>query len=1025
MNTAYRSIWSECSQSWVAISEVAATGGMRAGAARAARRHPTALAAALALALPGLALAQSIDTKVPVVVFPGALATIDMRAVNSAAPAADDGILITRVTAFNSNPGATRDGMMVYLVSPTTVGSRTYAPGLYAWNNASGQWLNSGLSTVMVNGANAAAASGINAVAIGSGANAFGFVGVSIGSGAGAGADIGDGNTYVGMNAGRAQTSNAYNTVVGAESGENTSGARNTALGYVAGSQVTGNQNNALGNGAGFRVIGDRNSAIGSQAGNYVSGADNFAAGLNAGSGTSTTALAVSNTISIGRDAVARSSNSIAMGQSVTTGTTGQNVAIGSGGTTANSGTAAGGAVAIGRDVRAFGNGAIAIGDPTYVSGEGAVGLGANNVANSDGTNSASAANQARGVVAIGNQNVAIGQGSVAIGNQSRAGAAGAVALGDQATASYAGSVALGSGSTTGAAAPTGSAFATGAAAPASEVSVGSAAAQRRITNVSAGSAATDAVNVGQLQAVTNNINSFMGQSVFNPATGAAVAPTFTVQGTNYSNVTTALAAVDTSITTASNKWVAGNPAAYVAPTATGANATAIGSGASSTGANSVALGNASTDGGRANVVSVGAVGAERQVTNVAAATQTTDAVNLGQVRSLATALGGGASYDAAGNLVAPAYNLTNVAADGSTTAGSYNNVGAALGSLNSSVSNLNTTVNGIVAGAGIKYFHTNSTLTDSQATGTNSSAIGPESQAGGANALAAGRGAQANGADSLAMGLNSTASGTRALANGAGAQATTTDAIAIGSSAQAAGTGAIAVGQGSQALTTGGIGLGAGSVANRAGLGGATELFSGTAVASTQGALSIGSTGAERQITNVAGGTQATDAVNVRQLQAVQSGSVQYALNADSSTNYSRINLGNGVAGGTTLSNVAAGVAGTDAVNVNQLNNAQAQFSSGQAATNARIDALGNRVEDVAKTAYAGIASVMAVQLPAGSVPGKTVMRIGTATYGGEGAVGMSFRRTSSSNLWSITGGLGLSRGGPAATIGAEWVLN
>ncbi|MFD2707332.1 hypothetical protein ACFSX8_00020 [Acinetobacter gyllenbergii] len=47
----------------------------------------------------------------------------------------------------------------------------------------------------------------------------------------------------------------------------------------------------------------------------------------------------------------------------MTTGAIGQNVAIGSGITTANSSTADGGAVAIGRDQVATGDGAVAIGD--------------------------------------------------------------------------------------------------------------------------------------------------------------------------------------------------------------------------------------------------------------------------------------------------------------------------------------------------------------------------------------------------------------------------------------------------------------------------------------------------------------------------------------------------------------------------------------------------------------------------------------------------------------------------------------
>jgi autotransporter adhesin len=47
-----------------------------------------------------------------------------------------------------------------------------------------------------------------------------------------------------------------------------------------------------------------------------------------------------------------------------------------------------------------------------------------------------------------------------------------------------------------------------------------------------------------------------------------------------------------------------------------------------------VALGYNSTDGGLSNVVSVGSVGGERQIVNVAAGTRATDAVNVGQMNT-------------------------------------------------------------------------------------------------------------------------------------------------------------------------------------------------------------------------------------------------------------------------------------------------------------------------------------------------------------------------------------------------------
>ncbi|WP_092046359.1 YadA-like family protein [Methylobacterium pseudosasicola] len=90
------------------------------------------------------------------------------------------------------------------------------------------------------------------------------------------------------------------------------------------------------------------------------------------------------------------------------------------------------------------------------------------------------------------------------------------------------------------------------------------------------------------------------------------------------------------------------------------------------------------------------------------------------------------------------------------------------------------------------------------------------------------------------------------------------------GAAAQALGADSVAIGPAASANADRGVALGAGSVASRAGMAGAAEAFSGAAVNSTQGAISVGFEGGERQITNVAGGTQDTDAVNLRQVRAL-----------------------------------------------------------------------------------------------------------------------------------------------------------
>lgn len=106
------------------------------------------------------------------------------------------------------------------------------------------------------------------------------------------------------------------------------------------------------------------------------------------------------------------------------------------------------------------------------------------------------------------------------------------------------------------------------------------------------------------------------------------------------------------------------------------------------------------------------------------------------------------------------------------------------------------------------------------------------------------------------------------AIGNGSITAAGSAGATAMGTGASAAGNGATALGSGASAGTPGAVALGSGSIANRANA--AAELFTGTGLRTTLGAVSVGSAGNERQITSVAGGSVDTDAVNLRQLRGV-----------------------------------------------------------------------------------------------------------------------------------------------------------
>jgi autotransporter adhesin len=128
------------------------------------------------------------------------------------------------------------------------------------------------------------------------------------------------------------------------------------------------------------------------------------------------------------------------------------------------------------------------------------------------------------------------------------------------------------------------------------------------------------------------------------------------------------VSADNTAAPTASGKNATAGGASAVA---SGANSTAIGSNAKATASNAVALGSGSVA-TRDNSVSVGSAGHERQVTNVAAGTQTTDAANFGQVQdALVTAKRYTDSGDQSTLSSANAY--TDAKLTGFTTTGDFN----------------------------------------------------------------------------------------------------------------------------------------------------------------------------------------------------------------------------------------------------------------------------------------------------------------------------------------------------------------
>ncbi len=116
--------------------------------------------------------------------------------------------------------------------------------------------------------------------------------------------------------------------------------------------------------------------------------------------------------------------------------------------------------------------------------------------------------------------------------------------------------------------------------------------------------------------------------------------------------------------------------------TATGNNATAIGDYAKATAENSVALGAGSETGNRANTVSVGAPGAERQITNVADGVAPTDAVNVRQLNRLSLRLDRVGALAAAMSGLAPLAYKADEPTQGSIATGMYSGETAVAGGL-------------------------------------------------------------------------------------------------------------------------------------------------------------------------------------------------------------------------------------------------------------------------------------------------------------------------------------------------------
>ncbi|EEV6098010.1 hypothetical protein GFB26_19125 [Escherichia coli] len=364
------------------------------------------------------------------------------------------------------------------------------------------------------------------------------------------------------------------------------------------------------------------------------------------------------------------------------------------------------------------------------------------------------------------------------------------------------------------------------------------------ITNVADGAvsdSSSDAVNGSQLYDVSNSVVDVLGGGAGVNTDGSISAPTYTIANTDYDNVGDALNALDTTLDDAM-LW----------------DATAGENGAFS----------ASHD------------GSASKITNVAAGTisdTSTDAVNGAQLHgvssSVAEALGGGAAVNSDGSISAPTYTIADT---------DYTNVGDAMNAIDSTLDNAllwdaTAGENGAFNASHDGKASVITNVANGQINETSTDAV---------------NGSQLNATNMLIQNIAGDTSESYITENGEGinyvrtndsglvfedASATGVGATAVGYNSVASGDSSVAIGQNSSSTIESGIALGSSSVSNRVILQGSRDtsvtedgvvIGYNTSDGELLGALSIGDDGKYRQIINVADGSEAHDAVTVRQLQ-------------------------------------------------------------------------------------------------------------------------------------------------------------
>ncbi|KUY87077.1 hypothetical protein WI25_33360 [Burkholderia cepacia] len=582
----------------------------------------------------------------------------------------------------------------------------------------------------------------------------------------------------------------------------------------------------------------------------------------------------------------------------------------------------------------------------------------------------------------------------------------------------------------------------------------------RRLSGVAAGSAATDAVNVGQLNTVAGTASNAVqydnaGHTAVTLGGATAAAPVALTNVAAGALSASSTDAVNGGQLFATNQAVAGT-STTVTNLSTSINAGTIGlvqqvGGAPGSGA--IAVG-AQTGGTSVDIT--GTDGA-RRLSGVAAGSAATDAVNVGQLTAVAGTASNSVRYDNAGH--------TAVTLGGATAAARVALTNVAAGAL--SATSTDAVNGGQLAATNQAVAGTSSAVTNLSAS-INAGTVGLVQQVGGAP----GNGAITVGAQTGGTSVDITGTDGARRLSGVAAGTATTDAVNVGQLTAVAGTASNSVqydNAGHTSVTLGGIGAAApvaltnvaagtlsasstdavngaqlyatnqalagttstvnalstgiatGTIGLVQQLGGAPGTGTITIGAATGGtAVDFAGTSGARQLKGVAAGTDATDAVNVSQLNATVSSATANAVVYDSAAR-SIVTLGGlGATVPVTLRNVAAGTlsgTSTDAVNGSQL------YSTNQAvaANTGAIDALTNSLTDVQRSMARNtaqlqpIVSADALKYFAASSTGAPASASGSETV----AAGGNSLAAGSNSVAVGTGALAIGSG--ALAIGAN----